>query len=273
MPLPHPGLNRMTQAEKGKVYLVGAGPGDPELLTVKAAALLQSADVIYHDDLVSQQILDLARETALVISVGKRCGAKRITQGEINRKLVESAQRGMSVIRLKSGDPLIFGRAGEEIEALSAERIAYEIVPGVTTACAAAAALGCSLTNRGTSSSVLFLSGHHASEKNPDLSPTRVVYMPGPDLKARASAWLEKGESPDLPCVLISHVSQASQSILRMPLRDLPSAVIPSSPAILLTGWALVNRGQATLSPFPSDASWQVRSPIPPPPHKPEPPS
>lgn len=229
----------MTQAQKGVVYLVGAGPGDPELLTVRAEALLASADVIYHDDLVSQEVLEIARASSLVVSVGKRCGAKRVTQGEINRRLIESAQRGLSVIRLKSGDPLIFGRAGEELAALTAAGVAYQIVPGVSAASAAAAALGCSLTDREAASSVLFLTGHHSEKLNPDLPPTRVVYMPGSDLSVYARAWLHDGESPDLPCVLVSRVSQLDQAILRTTLRNLSAAVVPQSPAILLAGWAL----------------------------------
>ncbi len=233
----------MTQAEKGKVYLVGAGPGDPELLTVKASALLATADVIYHDDLVACKILEFAQANALVISVGKRCGAKRVTQGEINQKLVDSARRGLAVVRLKSGDPLIFGRASEEISALSAAGVPCEVVPGISAAFAAAAALGSSLTDRGIASSVLLLSGHHANEKNPELAPTRAIYMPGPDLKARAKAWLESGESPDLPCVLVSRVSQPDQEIVRMSLRDLLTTAAPASPAILLAGWALEKFG------------------------------
>lgn len=244
----------MTQAQKGVVYLVGAGPGDPELLTVRAAALLASADVIYHDDLVSQEVLDTARASALVISVGKRCGAKRITQGEINRKLVESARRRLSVVRLKNGDPLIFGRAGEETAVLSAAGIAYQIVPGISAATAAAAALGCSLTDREIASSVLFLTGHHSEKLNPDLPPTRVVYMPGTDLSVFARAWLEDGESPELPCVIVSRVSQPDQSIKRTTLRDLSAAVVTQSPAILLAGWALgdvMHAGVSFESPLP----------------------
>ena len=229
----------MTQAEKGKVYLVGAGPGDPELLTMKASALLATADVIYHDDLVAREILDLARTNALVINVGKRCGFKRVTQSEINHKLIESARRGLGVVRLKSGDPLIFGRATEEIHALTTAGVPYEIVPGISAGFAAAAALGCSLTNRGIASSVLLLSAHHAHEKNPELSPTRIVYMPGSDLQTQAKAWLESGEPPDLPCILVTRVSQPDQSITHMRLQGLLTAAISASPAILLAGRAL----------------------------------
>jgi len=114
---------------QGKVYLIGAGPGDPELLTLKAWRILQSADVILHDDLVSEQILNVLPKSAQRLNVGKRCGAKRITQEEINQRMVELAQEGKTVARLKSGDPMLFGRAGEEMQALRAASIEYEVIP------------------------------------------------------------------------------------------------------------------------------------------------
>ena len=123
---------------KGRVYLVGAGPGDPELLTVRALRLLKTADAVLHDDLVSAEILALASPLAQLHNVGKRCGAKKISQEEINFLMVAFASAGASVVRLKSGDPLIFGRAGEEVEALRHAGIDYEIVPGITAAFGAA---------------------------------------------------------------------------------------------------------------------------------------
>ncbi len=126
---------------KGKAYLVGAGPGDPELLTLKALKILQSADVVLHDDLISAEILALAPRTAFIQNVGKRCGQKRITQDEINSQLVSLASSGLQVVRLKGGDPFIFGRGGEEIEALRQHGIGFEIVPGVTAALGAAAGI------------------------------------------------------------------------------------------------------------------------------------
>ncbi len=129
-----------TKAQKGTVYLVGAGPGDPELLTLRAADLLATADVVLHDDLVPQAILDRAGADAQIISVGKRCGSRRVTQQQIHELMIEKARSGASVVRLKSGDPLIFGRAGEEIEALEKAQVPCEVVPGVTTMFAAAAA-------------------------------------------------------------------------------------------------------------------------------------
>src|SRR5271163_1285248 len=135
----------MSSAEAGKVYLVGAGPGDPDLLTVKAVRLLADAGVVLHDDLVPQSILNLAGKEALTISVGKRCGRKKITQAAIHELMIASARRGLSVIRLKSGDPMVFGRAAEEMDALREAGIPFEIVPGITAAFAAAASLQCSL--------------------------------------------------------------------------------------------------------------------------------
>ena len=134
---------------KGKVYLVGAGPGDPELLTVKALRLLREAEVVLHDDLVAPEILRLISPTAQIQNVGKRCGTKTIRQEEINFLMVTLAASGRLVVRLKSGDPLIFGRVGEEIEALRRAHIEYEIVPGVTSALGAAAAAGGPRDSRG----------------------------------------------------------------------------------------------------------------------------
>src|SRR4029453_8397060 len=146
----------------GKVFLVGAGPGDPELLTIKALRTLQSADAVLHDDLVSPEILALIPASAEVRNVGKRCGRKNITQEEINALLVAFASFGLKVVRLKSGDPLIFGRAGEEMQALRKAGIDFEVVPGVTSALASAAAARISLTHRESASAVLFVTGHHA---------------------------------------------------------------------------------------------------------------
>src|ERR1700684_4150409 len=157
----------MTAAQAGTVYLVGAGPGDPELLTLKAARLLAEADVVLHDDLVPQAVLDLAGKQALILSVGKRCGRKKITQASIHELMISSARRGLAVLRLKSGDPMIFGRAGEEIDALREAGVPFEVVPGVTAASSAAAFLEASLTDRRISSKLMVLSGHHAARTEP----------------------------------------------------------------------------------------------------------
>ena len=233
-----------THTPQGHVYLVGAGPGDPDLLTVKALRLIQSADVILHDDLVAPAILDLAPLDAVVVNVGKRCGIKTITQGEINALMVEHARDNRSVVRLKSGDPLIFGRAAEEITALTAADIPFEVVPGITAAFAAAAAVGCSLTSRHTASNVIFSTGHHAQSHNDAALPqledaTRVVYMPGRDLGLLALQWLQEGLPPDFPCAVVSRAAQPDQEIRYTTLAALGDAAPTQAPGLLIAGWAV----------------------------------
>ena len=231
----------------GRVALVGAGPGDPDLLTVKANRLIQSADVILHDDLVAPAILDLAPRHAVVENVGKRCGVKTITQDEINRLMVAHAREGRTVVRLKSGDPLLFGRAAEEIAALTAAGVAHEIVPGVSAAFAAASAIGCSLTDREWASNVIFSAGHHAQSHNKAALPaiedaTRVVYMPGRDLTLLAAEWLAEGLPPELPCVIVSRAAQPDQSVFHTTLGELHTAPVAQAPSLLLAGWAVRER-------------------------------
>ena len=222
----------------GKVYLVGAGPGDPDLLTVKAARLLVTAEIVLHDDLVPAAVLALASPRALTVNVGKRCGAKKITQAEINQLMIEKASQGVSIVRLKSGDPLVFGRAGEEIDALREAGIPYEVVPGITAAFAAAASLQCSLTDRRVSSSIVFSSGHHATGGAPESSePTRIVYMPGRDFSGLAAEWAAAGVPSDLPCIAISHAAQPDQQITVTTLGRLPSTDPGPAPVLLLAGW------------------------------------
>ena len=228
----------------GKVFLVGAGPGDPDLLTIKAHRLIRSANVILHDDLVTESVLAVASKDCEVINVGKRCGVKNITQEEINMLMVERAQRGHVVVRLKSGDPLIFGRAAEEIEALDQAQVAFEIVPGVTSASAAAAAVGCSLTDRNWASNVMFSTGHHSQSHNhaplPELEDaTRVVYMPGRDLSLLAREWLEQGLPSDFPCAVISHAAQPSQQVHTTTLGNLGTITPSAAPSLLIAGWSL----------------------------------
>ncbi len=226
-----------------KVYLVGSGPGDPDLLTVKALRLIQSAAVILHDDLIPPAILALASAAEQVINVGKRCGKKCITQEEINALMVQHARKRGSVARLKSGDPLLFGRASEEMAALKEAGIAYEIVPGITSGFAAAAALGCSLTDRNGASRVVITTGHHAASHQtaelPELeATTRIVYMPGRDLHRQAEEWLQEGFSPELPCAVVSCASQSDQQVQRMPLAELSEVQPVPAPSLLLAGWA-----------------------------------
>jgi uroporphyrin-III C-methyltransferase/precorrin-2 dehydrogenase/sirohydrochlorin ferrochelatase len=233
-----------TFTSTGKVYLVGAGPGDPDLLTVKALRLLQSAQVILHDDLVPQVILDLAASATEIVNVGKRCGTKTITQDDINALMIDHARANRIVLRLKSGDPLIFGRAAEEIAALAEAGIPTEIVPGITAAFAAAAAIGCSLTDRNSASNVIFSTGHHASSHNqsplPELEDaTRVVYMPGRDLNLLAEEWLQQGLPHDFPCAVISRAAQPGQQIRCTTLAALGDAAPTEAPSLLIAGWAV----------------------------------
>jgi uroporphyrin-III C-methyltransferase/precorrin-2 dehydrogenase/sirohydrochlorin ferrochelatase len=228
----------------GQVALVGAGPGDPELLTIRALRLIQSAQVILHDDLVPSSILSLASLHAMVVNVGKRCGTKNITQDEINTLMIDHAQSGRAVVRLKSGDPLLFGRAAEEISALTEAGVSYTIVPGVSAAFAAAAALGCSLTDRACASSVLLTTGHHAQSHNNAPLPqiedaTRVVYMPGRDLTLLAAQWLAEGLPPDFPCAVVSHAAQPDQQVLHTTLASLGQAKPTAAPSLLIAGWAV----------------------------------
>jgi uroporphyrin-III C-methyltransferase len=229
----------------GKVWLVGAGPGDPDLLTLKAIRLIQSAHVVLHDDLVPRAILELAR-TAEIVNVGKRCGVKNITQEEINGLMIEHARNGRRVVRLKSGDPLIFGRASEEMAALTEADVDFEVVPGITAAFAAAAAIPCSLTDRSSASSVTFSTGHHAQSHNESQLPaledaTRVVYMPGRDLRMLAAKWLAEGLPPDYPCVVVSRAAQPDQKVLHTTLAELGEAPTAQAPSVLLAGWAIRN--------------------------------
>lgn len=237
----------MKTAQKGTVYLVGAGPGDPELLTLRALRLLETADVIFHDDLVPEEILALAHRHALVTSVGKRCGRPRITQQGIHALLIESARAGQSVVRLKSGDPLIFGRASEEIEALRAAGIAFEVVPGVTAALAAGAALGVALTDRKSASKLIFCTGHHATGK--DETPvwsgplpedaTLVVYMPGRDTARIARELAAAGIAQDMPCCAISHAATSRQSVAACRLERFDKLQCGPAPLLLLIGRAM----------------------------------
>jgi uroporphyrin-III C-methyltransferase/precorrin-2 dehydrogenase/sirohydrochlorin ferrochelatase len=230
--------------QQTKVFLVGAGPGNPDLLTVKALRLVQSADVILHDDLVPQPILDLASPSAEIINVGKRCGTKSITQEEIHALMIEHACANRRVVRLKSGDPLIYGRAAEEIAALSSAAIPFEVVPGITAASAAAAAVGFSLTSRNSASNVIFSTGHHAQSHNhaplPQLEDTtRVVYMPGRDLRLLALEWLQEGLPPEFPCAIVSRAGHPDQQIRCTTLAALGDAEPVPAPSLLIAGWAI----------------------------------
>lgn len=227
----------------GKVYLVGAGPGDPELLTVKALRLLQTADVVLHDDLVAPEILQLIPSTAHVQNVGKRCGTKTMRQEEINFLMVTLAGSGLQVVRLKSGDPLVFGRAGEEMEALRKANVAYEVVPGITSALGAAAATGIPLTHRRASSTVVLSAGHRASEnfdaewsKVAGSESTLVIYMPGHDYAGIASKLTASGLASETPCAIISRATTPRQKVHVTTIANLRHSPELAAPTLLVVG-------------------------------------
>jgi uroporphyrin-III C-methyltransferase len=243
---------------KGKVYLVGAGPGDPDLLTMKAVQLLSFAGIVLHDALVSEEVLALVTPTARLMNVGKRCGKKSITQDEINSLMVDYAKRGSHVVRLKSGDPSLFGRCGEELNALREAGVDFEIVPGITSAVAAAAAAGISLTDRRCVDQVLLISAHQASDKSrPDWcrlissKTTVVVYMPGAHAPV-AKQLIEAGLSKSTPCIVISKIALPEELAYRTTLGALSSAPALPAPSLLIVG---ETAGVSSLPQFQSASS------------------
>lgn len=227
---------------RGKVYLVGAGPGDPELLTMKAARLLASADVVLRDALVSEGVLAMISRAAEVIKVGKRAGQRLLTQDEINALLVSYGRTRSTVVRLKGGDPSIFGRAGEEIEALRKAGIEYEIVPGISAALGAAASAGISLTDRRVASQILlttFSRGIDGSVMDwgcVTSTTTLVLYMPGADYAEVSERLLGGGLPADLPCVIVSRASDARQEVRWSNVGRLASEERLPAPALLIVG-------------------------------------
>jgi uroporphyrin-III C-methyltransferase len=233
-----------------KVFLVGAGPGDPDLLTLRAYHLLRGADVILHDDLVSREILELARADALIINVGKRCGSKRVTQGQIHALMILCAASGQTTVRLKSGDPLLFGRAAEEMEALAAARVDYEVVPGITALVAAAAAERISLTDRRSCSHVVFASGHHcAGKEKPDWrgivrpDTTLGIYMPGNEYGSLTEKLTAAGLTEETPCMVISRIASRDQRVYRSTLKQIANLPPLPAPALFLVGSAVRAEG------------------------------
>ena len=226
---------------------MGAGPGDPDLLTVKAVRTLGLADVVLHDALVSAEVLALVSPEAQVINVGKRCGKKSISQGEINRLLVGYATAGTTLIRLKSGDPSIFGRAGEELDYLREAGIRVEIVPGITASLAAAARIQASLTDRRTADQLLLVSAHrrpgkgtcdwHAVVTN---RTTVVIYMPG-EYAGVADDLRRAGLSGSTPCAIVSKVSSPEERWHQTTLELLPQAPNLPSPCVLIVGETLAS--------------------------------
>jgi uroporphyrin-III C-methyltransferase len=233
-------------AALGKVYLVGAGPGAADLITVRGARLLAAADVVLYDALVTPEMLALC-ERADKISVGKRSGQRSMAQTVINGQIVECAHKYALVVRLKGGDPMLFGRADEELRALEAEGIEVEVVPGITTAVAAAAATKQPLTKRGVARSVAFFTSSTAPDEpdHPALpeTDTLVQYMGGREAAATAERLLAEGRRADLPVVVVENCSRVDQRILRLTLTDLARGLEPGNgPVLVMMGEALARR-------------------------------
>ena len=228
----------------GKVYLVGGGPGDPELLTLKAVKILGRADIVLHDALVSREVLALVAAGAELIDVGKRCGTKLLTQEEINALMVSYARSHEVVVRLKGGDPLLFGRAGEEITALRDAGVGIEIVPGITAGFAAAAAAGFSLTDRRVASQVLFTTIQRDTDNRSiqwggiSSTTTLMLYMPGTDYARVMQQLRDAGWPDDMPCAIVSHASGKDQEIRSTVLANLAGETTLPAPAIMVVGRA-----------------------------------
>jgi uroporphyrin-III C-methyltransferase len=228
----------------GTVYLVGAGPGAPDLLTLRAAELLRRADIVFHDSLVHPDTIALAGR-AEKIAVGKRCGRHSIAQRFINKRLVDAARAHAIVVRLKGGDPLLFGRAQEEIDALKQHGIEHQIVPGITAALAASAAIGTSMTCRGLSRNVAFITPRTgAGEQGHDwarsalAADTCAIYMGIGEAGQIAATLMARGASPDLPVVIVESASLPDERRIAARLADLGKAAAQniSGPAVILLG-------------------------------------
>jgi len=254
-------------ARAGVVWLVGAGPGDPDLLTVKALRLLQGADVVVHDRLAPQAILDLASPAARMIDVGKRKSHHTLPQGDINQLLVALAREGLTVVRLKGGDPFMFGRGGEELAVLREAGVEAHVVPGVTAALAA----GLPLTHRGLAQAVTFVTGHAATDAEPDLdwvslaksNQTVVVYMGLSTAPKIAANLMAAGRAGSTPVVVIENASLAHERRLATTLSDLGAGAAGlDGPALLVIGEVAALEGVlANSSPVggggPSEGWWR----------------
>ncbi len=242
----------------GKVWLIGAGPGAADLLTVRAARLLAQADIVFHDALIGDDILALAPRAERV-AVGKRCGAHSTSQRFINKRLADAAHKHRCVVRLKGGDPMLFGRAQEELDALAAAGVNVEVVPGVTAALAAAASLGRSLTRRGIARSVAFVTPRVGEGEDPAewaaaaaRADTAAIYMGAGDAVAVAAALVAQGVSPATPVALVENASRIDEAVHVGVLAALPAiaAARGNGPALILLGEVWRNAALAS-SPVP----------------------
>lgn len=248
-------LGGQRRRQAGEVWLVGAGPGDPELLTLKALRVLQAAEVVVHDGLVSDEILDLAPGSARRISVAKRKSRHSYAQDEINRMLVAFAQEGLKVVRLKGGDPFIFGRGGEELEACREAGVDCHVVPGVTAALAASAGAGAPLTHRGAAQAVTFVTGHAASGAEPDLdweslakaNQTVVIYMGVSTAAGIAARLVAAGRAGSTPALIVENASRADEVRHLTTLAGLPAAAqAVTGPALLIVGESMALAASST---------------------------
>lgn len=232
----------------GKVYLVGAGPGDPGLVTLRAKELIDTADVLVYDNLVNRQLLEWAKTDCEKIYVGKESGRHAVEQDEIESILVERADRGLRVVRLKGGDPFVFGRGGEEVRRLDAAGISFEIVPGITAALASAAYAGIPLTHRDHSSAISLITGHENPEKTElcvdfkkfaNTGGTLCIYMGMGNLPKIVTDLLEAGQSPETPVVVVQWATLRKQRSVFGELATICETVAAeglSSPAIIVVG-------------------------------------
>ena len=229
---------------QGKVYLVGAGPGAPDLLTLRAARVLERADIVFYDALVHPETIALARDAERV-AVGKRSGRHSTAQRFINKRLVDAARKHLTVVRLKGGDPMLFGRAHEELAALAAEGIEHEVIPGVTAALAASAELGVSLTRRGIARSVAFLTPRAGAGEKPNdwarsaaAADTSVIYMGAGEAAMIAATLLAQGMAGATPVVVVESASLPERRVIGLTLGDLPRVADLglSGPALIMIG-------------------------------------
>lgn len=237
----------LTEAIRGRATLVGCGPGNPDLLTLRAMRAIAAADVLLYDALIDPAILDLAPAAAARVDVGKRCGRHAMSQAAINRLIVGHARAGAHVVRLKGGDPMVFGRAGEELASLRAAGLPVEVVPGVTAACAAAASLAIPLTHRGMASSLHFVTGHGADGGLPAHDWAALVagggtiaaYMASRTLPDLAARLIAAGLPASTPAVAVERASHADERHLFHTLADLPLALSEAGftgPTLVLVG-------------------------------------
>jgi len=251
----------------GKVYIVGAGPGAADLLTLRAATVLRAAQIVLHDDLVPQEILDLCPVSAQVINVGKRCGRHGRSQEQINALMVWHARETQSqtILRLKSGDPAVFGRLAEELDALRRAEVEFEIIPGVTAASAAAASAKITLTDRRAASALVVATAHNCrneslSETMEPARSTYALYMPGPDYSKTVQGLLESGHEPTTPCTVVSNAGRANEEVRYITLHELKSANGIPAPAVLIVGEVARERLSIRAEHLPAISS-EVRDP------------